>query len=196
MPCPPPRSMCNDIAVGPDGTAYVADTFTPNVLSLKPGGTALDVFATDPMLAPGRRRRRARRHRVRRGRQPLRHAFHSGGAVPDRGEGRQGRRDHRAETVARARPQRWHAPLWRRFPAGRGRGHARQGHGQGRRGADRDAGGRLRRAGRRDGGRQHGLGRGRKIVIPVRRQQGQGAGPVRAQARRVAHREAVFEIAR
>ena len=49
---PDPRSMCNDIAVGPDGTAYVADTFTPNVLSLKPGGTALDVFATDPMLAP------------------------------------------------------------------------------------------------------------------------------------------------
>jgi len=26
---PDPRSMCNDIAVGPDGTAYVADSFTP-----------------------------------------------------------------------------------------------------------------------------------------------------------------------
>jgi sugar lactone lactonase YvrE len=49
---PDPKSMCNDIAVGPDGTAYVADSFTPNVLSLKPGGTALEVFATDPLLAP------------------------------------------------------------------------------------------------------------------------------------------------
>jgi len=49
---PDPRSMCNDIAVGSDGTAYVADSFTPNVLSLKPGGTALEVFATDPLLAP------------------------------------------------------------------------------------------------------------------------------------------------
>jgi sugar lactone lactonase YvrE len=49
---PDAKSMCNDIAVGFDGTAYIADSFTPNVLSLKPGGTALEVFATDPLLAP------------------------------------------------------------------------------------------------------------------------------------------------
>jgi hypothetical protein len=49
-----PKSLCNDIVVGSDGTAYVSDSFTPNVYSLKPGGTALEVFATDPMLAPAK----------------------------------------------------------------------------------------------------------------------------------------------
>ena len=48
------KSLCNDIAVGSDGTAYVTDSFTPNVYSLKPGGTALEVFATDPMLGPAK----------------------------------------------------------------------------------------------------------------------------------------------
>jgi hypothetical protein len=46
------KSFCNDIAVGSDGTAYVSDSFAPYVYSLKPGGTALEVWATDPMLAP------------------------------------------------------------------------------------------------------------------------------------------------
>jgi len=49
-----PKSLCNDIAVGSDGTAYITDSFTPNVYSLKPGGTALEVFATDPALAPAK----------------------------------------------------------------------------------------------------------------------------------------------
>jgi len=49
-----PKSLCNDIAVGADGTAYISDSFTPNVYSLKPGGTALEVWATDPMLAPAK----------------------------------------------------------------------------------------------------------------------------------------------
>jgi sugar lactone lactonase YvrE len=49
-----PKSLCNDIAVGADGTAYITDSFTPNVYSLKPGGTALEVWATDPMLAPAK----------------------------------------------------------------------------------------------------------------------------------------------
>ncbi len=49
-----PKSLCNDIAVGGDGTAYVTDSFTPNVYSLRPGGTALEVWATDPMLAPAK----------------------------------------------------------------------------------------------------------------------------------------------
>jgi sugar lactone lactonase YvrE len=49
-----PKSLCNDIAVGADGTAYVTDSFTPNVYSLKPGGTALEVWATDPLLAPAK----------------------------------------------------------------------------------------------------------------------------------------------
>jgi sugar lactone lactonase YvrE len=49
-----PKSLCNDIAVGSDGTAYITDSFTPNVYSLKPNGTALEVFATDPALAPAK----------------------------------------------------------------------------------------------------------------------------------------------
>ncbi|SHL15312.1 hypothetical protein SAMN05444159_5148 [Bradyrhizobium lablabi] len=49
-----PKSLCNDIAVGGDGTAYITDSFTPNVYSLKPGGSALEVFATDPALAPAK----------------------------------------------------------------------------------------------------------------------------------------------
>src|SRR6202049_5330157 len=49
-----PKSLCNDIAVGADGTAYISDSFTPNDYSLKPGGTALEVWATDPLLAPAK----------------------------------------------------------------------------------------------------------------------------------------------
>jgi hypothetical protein len=48
------KSLCNDIAVGSDGTAYVSDSLAPYVYSLKPGGTALDVFATDPLLEPAK----------------------------------------------------------------------------------------------------------------------------------------------
>src|SRR6204780_5603562 len=51
---PDPKSLCNHLAGGSDGTAYVSDSFTPNVYSLKPGGTALEVWATDPMLAPAK----------------------------------------------------------------------------------------------------------------------------------------------
>ena len=46
------KSLCNDIVVGSDGTAYVSDSFTPNIYSLKPDGTKLEIWATDPKLAP------------------------------------------------------------------------------------------------------------------------------------------------
>jgi streptogramin lyase len=49
-----PKSLCNDIVVGSDGTAYVSDSFTPIVYSLKPGGSKLETFATDPQLAPAK----------------------------------------------------------------------------------------------------------------------------------------------
>jgi len=49
-----PKSFCNDIAVGSDGTAYITDSFMPNVYSLKPGGAALEIWATDPALAPAK----------------------------------------------------------------------------------------------------------------------------------------------
>src|SRR5215475_10660623 len=49
-----PKSLCNDIAVGSDGTAYITDSFAPFIYSLKPGGTSLEVWATDPLLAPAK----------------------------------------------------------------------------------------------------------------------------------------------
>lgn len=47
-------SLCNDITLGTDGAIYVTDSLAPNVYRLKPGGTALEVFATDPVLAPAK----------------------------------------------------------------------------------------------------------------------------------------------
>src|SRR5579862_3336308 len=44
-------TLCNDIAVGADGTAYVTDTRQGSVDMLKPGSDALEVAAKDPLLA-------------------------------------------------------------------------------------------------------------------------------------------------
>ena len=46
----PGGGLCNDIAVAKDGTLYVTDTTTARVLRLKKGASALDVWASDPML--------------------------------------------------------------------------------------------------------------------------------------------------
>lgn len=48
---PGARALCNDIAIGPDGAAYVTDSFNPHVLRLKPGATAFEVWATDDRFA-------------------------------------------------------------------------------------------------------------------------------------------------
>jgi sugar lactone lactonase YvrE len=48
------KSLCNDIAVGKDGTAYITDSFAPYIYSLKPGAVGLEVWATDPALAPAK----------------------------------------------------------------------------------------------------------------------------------------------
>lgn len=48
---PGDRTLCNDIAVAPDGTAYVTDTFGGAVDMLKPGAKALETAAKDPLLA-------------------------------------------------------------------------------------------------------------------------------------------------
>jgi streptogramin lyase len=47
-------SLCNDIVVGNDGTAYISDSLAPNIYSLKPGGSKLEVWATDPAFAPAK----------------------------------------------------------------------------------------------------------------------------------------------
>ncbi len=51
-PLPGSPTLCNDIALGPDGSMYVTDSFNPHVLRLKPGGSAFEVWASDPRFAP------------------------------------------------------------------------------------------------------------------------------------------------
>jgi sugar lactone lactonase YvrE len=50
-PMPGEGALCNDVAVGADGTAYVADTRLAQVLMLKPKAKALEIAAKDPLLA-------------------------------------------------------------------------------------------------------------------------------------------------
>jgi hypothetical protein len=52
FPLPDPHlfgqtSLCNDIAVAPDGSAYITDSFNAHILRLKPGAKQLEVWATD-----------------------------------------------------------------------------------------------------------------------------------------------------
>lgn len=51
-PVPGGPTLCNDIAIGPDGAAYVTDSFNPHILRLKPGGSEFEVWASDPRFAP------------------------------------------------------------------------------------------------------------------------------------------------
>jgi sugar lactone lactonase YvrE len=44
-------TLCNDIAVGADGTGYITDTRQGSVDMLKPGATSLEVAVKDPLLA-------------------------------------------------------------------------------------------------------------------------------------------------
>jgi sugar lactone lactonase YvrE len=48
---PGDNTLCNDIAIGPDGTAYATDTIVGSINRLKKGATALDVWAKDAKLA-------------------------------------------------------------------------------------------------------------------------------------------------
>jgi hypothetical protein len=50
-PFPGGAGFCNDIAVAPDGAAYIADTRAAAVFMLRPKGTALEEVAKDPKLA-------------------------------------------------------------------------------------------------------------------------------------------------
>jgi sugar lactone lactonase YvrE len=50
-PLPGDGTLCNDIAVGADRTAYLTDTRQGSVDMLKPGATSLEIAAKDPLLA-------------------------------------------------------------------------------------------------------------------------------------------------
>jgi len=49
-PFPPPASVCNDITIARDGTAYVSDTPNGRILKLARGAKGLEVFAQDERL--------------------------------------------------------------------------------------------------------------------------------------------------
>ena len=49
---PSAPSLCNDIAVGPDGSAYATDTLGNQVLRLKKGAKELDVWVAKDSFAP------------------------------------------------------------------------------------------------------------------------------------------------
>jgi streptogramin lyase len=49
---PGDHTLCNDIAIGADGSAFVTNSAAPEILRLPPGGNQLEVWANDPLLAP------------------------------------------------------------------------------------------------------------------------------------------------
>ena len=48
IPTPGLPTLCNDIVVANDGTAYVSDSFSGQILRLKPGANAFEVWTQDP----------------------------------------------------------------------------------------------------------------------------------------------------
>src|ERR1700722_5853456 len=52
---PGTATLCNDIVVASDGSAYVSDSFAGDILRLKPGAKEFEVWAQDPRWAvPGK----------------------------------------------------------------------------------------------------------------------------------------------
>jgi streptogramin lyase len=49
---PGDHTLCNDIAIGADGSAFVTNSAAPQILRLPPGSNQLEVWANDPLLAP------------------------------------------------------------------------------------------------------------------------------------------------
>lgn len=50
---PGERTLCNDIALGPDGGVYATNTMAPEILKLSADRKTLTVWATDPRFGPG-----------------------------------------------------------------------------------------------------------------------------------------------
>jgi sugar lactone lactonase YvrE len=48
IPTPGQPTLCNDIVTASDGTAFVTDSFSGQILRLKPGAKALEVWTQDP----------------------------------------------------------------------------------------------------------------------------------------------------
>ncbi len=49
---PTAGAVCNDIAIGADGTAYVSDTENMEIVALKPGAKSLEVWAGNGDFGP------------------------------------------------------------------------------------------------------------------------------------------------
>ncbi len=49
---PGDRNLCNDMAIGADGSAYVTNSDAPQILKLPAGGQQLQVWFSDPALQP------------------------------------------------------------------------------------------------------------------------------------------------
>ncbi len=49
---PGAKALCNDIAIGPDGAPYVTNSFAPEILRFDATKQQLDVWVSDPLLAP------------------------------------------------------------------------------------------------------------------------------------------------
>jgi hypothetical protein len=47
---PNEHSLCNDIAVGQDGSVFVTNSAAPEILRLPPGSQRLEVWITDSLL--------------------------------------------------------------------------------------------------------------------------------------------------
>ena len=52
IPLPGAHPFCNDIAVDAGDAVYVTDSAGPNVLRLRPGASAFEVFASNPQFLP------------------------------------------------------------------------------------------------------------------------------------------------
>jgi len=49
---PGKTNLCNDMTVASDGTLYVTNSLTPQILQLKPGSKTLDVWVEDQQFQP------------------------------------------------------------------------------------------------------------------------------------------------
>ena len=53
LPLPGEKSLCNDLAIGTDGSLFVTDTSAPRILRWRAGTAALEVWVDDPVLGNG-----------------------------------------------------------------------------------------------------------------------------------------------